>query len=160
MSKKIADKGSSEAFLRAHIGFEADDCLLWPFRTAANGYGLAVVGGIQKRASRWMCILAHGDPQNSSMQAAHECGNRRCVNPKHLSWKTPAQNSADKYRHGTHIFGEKSGKTLLTADDIIAIRQSPNDLVALAARFNVSKGCIAKIRNKTRWPHIEQGKAA
>ena len=149
--KKIAPKGSSEAFLRAHLGWTADECLLWPYRTVPTGYGLAVVGGVQKRASRWMCILAHGEPPSARHEAAHKCGNAKCVNPNHLRWATPAQNSADKLEHGTHNRGERSGRTRLTAEDVQAIRTAPPDLIILMARYGVSKGCIAKIRSGQRW---------
>jgi hypothetical protein len=149
--KRIAPKGSSEAFLRAHLAWTSDECLTWPYRTVPAGYGLAVVGGVQKRASRWMCILAHGEPPSSKHEAAHKCGNAKCVNPKHLRWATPAQNSADKLVHGTHNRGERSGKTKLASTDVRAIREAPPDLKVLMARFGVSKGCISKIRSGQRW---------
>jgi hypothetical protein len=152
--KKIADKGSSEAFLRANLAYDGDECLPWPFRLTRTGYGYAVVGGVQKRASRWMCALAHGEPPTSRHEAAHSCGNPHCVNPKHLRWATPKQNSDDKRTHGTTIHGERNGKTKLTADDVRAIRAAPPDLNALMARYGVSKGCISKIRSGRRWEHV------
>lgn len=151
--KKIAPKGSSEAFLRGHKDWTGEECLLWPYRTVPTGYGLAVVGGVQKRASRWMCILAHGEPPSSRHEAAHNCGNARCVNPKHLRWATPAENSSDKLIHGTHNRGERSGKTRLTQEDVQFIKSAPPDLVSLMSRYGVSKGCISKIRSGRRWAH-------
>lgn len=152
--KKIADKGSSESFLRAHVDHDGKDCLLWPFRARRTGYGLAVIGGIQKTASRWMCILAHGEPALPNLEAAHSCGNPACVNPKHLRWATPKENCSDKLAHGTENRGEQNGKTHLTEDDIRAIRAAPPDLVALMNRYGVSKGCISKIRNGQRWWYV------
>lgn len=152
--KKIAPKGSSHAFLMEHVGHRGDDCLLWPYRTVAAGYGLAVVGGIQKRASRWMCILAHGDPPTERHEAAHSCGVARCVNPRHLRWALPKENCADKLVHGTHNRGERSGKTSLTAGDVRAIRAAPPDLKAIMQRYGISKGCASKIRSGQRWGHL------
>lgn len=149
--KKIAPKGSSEVFLRTHQNWVGDDCLLWPYRTVPAGYGLAVVGGVQKRASRWMCILAHGEPPSDRHESAHSCGNARCVNPKHLRWATPRENSSDKALHGTISRGERSGKTRLTSADVRAIRDAPPDLQSLMNRYGVSKGCISKIRSGQRW---------
>lgn len=154
MPKQIADKGATEAFLKLHVSETSEQCLPWPFGKRQAGYGLAVVGGVQKHASRWMCILAHGDAPTESHQAAHSCGNPECVNPRHLRWATPKENCADKYTHGTHIFGEASGKTPLSEDDVRAIRSAPPDLVALVQRYGVSKGCISKIRSGKRWPHV------
>lgn len=153
MGKKIAPKGSSEAFLRAHVQHASDECLLWPFRPTASGYGLAVVGGVQKRASRWMCVLAHGEPETESLHAAHSCGVPLCVNPKHLRWATPAENSADRNIHGTHNRGERNGKTSLTPADVQEIRNAPPKLAELMDRYGVSKGCLSKIRAGTRWVH-------
>lgn len=150
---KSAPKGSSEKFLLDHAGYQGDDCIDWPFRGLSQGYGLAVVGGVQKRASRWMCIIVHGDAPFHNAQAAHSCGRPICVSPRHLRWATPKSNSGDKKIHGTTIHGERSGKTKLTAEDVAAIRNAPPDLTALMARFGVSKGCLSKIRSGQRWPH-------
>lgn len=158
--KKIADKRSSEAFLRANVGFGSDECLDWPYRLVPAGYGLAVIGGIQKRASRWMCILAHGEPPFSGAHAAHSCGRPCCVNPRHLRWATAKENSADKEAHGTQVRGERSGKTHLTKSDILAIRSAPPDLIALMKKYRVSKGCISKIRSGARWSHIQDDQVA
>lgn len=165
MGKRIAPKGSSEAFIRAHTNYDGDNCLMWPFRVRKTGYGLAVVGGVQTLASRWMCILAHGEPSDPRMEAAHFCGNPGCVNPRHLRWATAKENCADKLRHGTTTRGERSPRTRLTPEDVEEIRNAPPDLAALMKRFGVSKGCISKIRSGRRWPvsgvkFHEQEKAA
>lgn len=152
--KRIAAKGSSEAFLRSNVGFSGDECLLWPYRTVPTGYGLAVVGGVQKRASRWMCILAHGEPSNEKLEAAHSCGNATCVNPQHLRWATSTENYADRCLHGTDNKGERNGKTSLTEADIRAIRSAPPDLKLLAEKYGLSKGCVSKIRSGQRWAHV------
>lgn len=150
--KKIADKGSSEKFLRANIAYSGNECLMWPYRTVKAGYGFAVIGGVQKSASRWMCILAHGEPPSSDLYAAHSCGNPTCVNPRHLRWATAKENSDDMKLHGTTIAGARSGKTKLTAKDVLAIRAAPPDLIALMKTYGVSKGCLSKIRSGVRWP--------
>lgn len=152
---KIAPKRSSEEFLRANVAFTGSDCLLWPYKRVPSGYGLAVVGGIQKRASRWMCILAHGEPPFDKAEAAHSCGDASCVNPNHLRWATPKENAADKEAHGTVVRGERSGKTTLSRADVIEIRNAPPYLGVLMRKFGVSKGCLSKIRSGARWSHIQ-----
>ena len=154
MGKRIADKGSSEAFLQAHVTYDGDECLLWPYRLNSAGYGLAVVGGSQRTASRWMCVLAHGKPDRLRNGAAHACGNPSCVNPKHLRWATHAENMADKERHGTEIRGERNGKTRLTEDDVRYIRNAPPDLAPLMERYGMSKHGISKVRAGSRWGHV------
>jgi hypothetical protein len=155
MGKKIAPKGSSEEFLRRHIGLQSDECLIWPHKTNTTGYGLAVINGKQKTASRWMCILAHGEPEGEEKHAAHECGNPACVNPNHLKWKTHKQNMHDKKRHGTDNIGARNGKTKLTEDDIRHIRSAPPNLSQLMQKYSMSKHGISKIRSRLRWAHVE-----
>jgi len=154
MAKKIADKGASEAFLRANLSADTDECILWPYGTSDKGYGLAVIDTVQKPASRWMCILAHGEPVPPRVYAAHNCGKPACVNPRHLRWATHAENMADKLRHGTEIRGERNGKTTLTAEDVKAIRAAPPNLKPLMERYGLSKHGISKIRSGKRWSHI------
>ena len=154
MGKKIAGKGSSEAFLRAHVRASQTGCINWPYCTNNKGYGLAVVGGKQKTASRWMCILAHGNPVAPRIHAAHSCGNPLCVNPMHLRWATHKENMDDKKRHQTENIGERNGKTSLTAEDVRAIRAAPPNLKPLMEKYGMSKHGISKVRSGRRWGHV------
>lgn len=152
--KKIAPKGSTEAFLKAHVDHAKSECLEWPYSKNGRGYGLAVIGGVQGIASRWMCILAHGE-SHPEMQAAHSCGNPGCVNPQHLRWATPQENTDDKKLHGTTIHGERNGRTQLTSADIKYIRAAPPVLKPLMEKFQMSKSGISKIRSGNRWGHVQ-----
>src|SRR5687768_6151405 len=105
--------GAGEAFLRQHVNYQSDECLIWPYRVNRLGYAHAVIGGVPKVASRWMCILAHGEPDALRTEAAHSCGNPSCVNPRHLRWASHRENMMDKNRHGTSNIGERNGKTVL-----------------------------------------------
>lgn len=150
----VSHHGATEAFLRAHVGYQGDDCLLWPYAKNAAGYGWANVGGRQATASNWMCRLAHGEPFMLWNHAAHSCHNPACVNPKHLRWATHRENMADKELAGTVNRGERNGKTRLTVADVLAIRFAPPNLAELAARYGVSKRCISHIRGGLRWQHV------
>lgn len=154
---KIAKKGATQEFLRQHVGHTGDECVLWPFARNAAGYGLAVINGHQTIASRWMCVLAHGEPPKENSQAAHTCGNGNlgCVNPNHLKWKSPKENTADKFTHGTINRGERNGKTTISEDDVRAIRAAPPDLLPLMEKYKLSKSCISKIRGGRRWGHVK-----
>jgi hypothetical protein len=154
MGKKIAPFGSSERFIRAHVRHQDDDCLPWPFRLNDRGYGLATIGGKQKGAHRWMCILAHGEPELIWRHAAHRCGNPACVNPQHLRWATHRENMFDKELHGTVSRGERNGRTTLTEADVIAIRLAPAKLAPLMEKYGLSKHAISRIRSGKRWAHV------
>ena len=155
MGKRIADKGASEAFIRAHASDKSDECLEWPYCKNERGYGLAVIGGVQRSASRWMCIVAHGEPTPPKDHAAHSCANPGCVNPMHLRWATHQENMADRTEHGNKPRGERSGRTHLTASDIREIRAAPPNLKPLMEQYGLSKHGVSKIRSGQRWSHIE-----
>jgi hypothetical protein len=97
-------------WLKAHVNYQGDDCLQWPYgRDGRVGRGRVLYEGKMRWAHRVMCELAHGEPPAPSYEAAHECGRGReaCCNPRHLSWKTRKENGADTRRHGS-----LAGKTL------------------------------------------------
>ena len=73
-------------WLRDHVSFEGDECLIWPF-TRMSGYaGHITIDGHQQYACRVMCGLAHGPAPTPRHETAHSCGNgvEGCINPKHL----------------------------------------------------------------------------
>jgi hypothetical protein len=96
-----AEYGSVQAFISdVALDFDADECLPWPFQISTTGYGRLAVGGKKKIASRYVCELANGEAPTAKHEAAHNCGNKVCVNPKHLRWATRQENEDDKLIHG------------------------------------------------------------
>lgn len=93
--------GQGQKWLQEHVGHDGDECLIWPFGKSDTGYGTLNVDGVVGGTHRFMCKMAHGEPPSPDLQAAHSCGVRACVNPKHLRWATQAENEADKIIHGT-----------------------------------------------------------
>lgn len=113
MAANTKGQGQTIRWIKAHVDYEHDFCLIWPFATL-HGYGQFGMSGKNYYAHRYMCELAHGASPSPQHQAAHSCGNghKGCVNPKHLSWKTKSENQLDCREHGTQaksrygIFGK------------------------------------------------------
>ena len=147
----IARKGEPQAFLEAHLDYASDDCLLWPFGKTSKGYGAFYYEGRTITAPRWMCIAVHGEPSSERNESAHSCGNRLCVNPRHLRWANQKENSADCVIHGTSNRGERSGKTKLTESDVRAIREDCRLQKVIASEYGITQACVCKIRRRHRW---------
>lgn len=92
---------STARFIDAVSATASEDCILWPFSRHKDGYGKARHGGKNGCAHRIVCELVHGAPPSETHQAAHQCGNSACVNPRHLRWATPLENGQDKVAHRT-----------------------------------------------------------
>lgn len=146
-------KGQALEWLLEHVRHSGQRCLLWPFNISTHGYAKIWLDGKSQRASRVMCRLAHGEPPKAGKyEAAHMCGNRGCVNPLHLTWKTPKQNNADMVVHGTILHGTKNHAAKLTEDDVHKIRAMRDVSYAeIARQFSVSSAAIELIFRGRNW---------
>jgi hypothetical protein len=152
-------KGSPLKWLKEHVDFDGTECLTWPFARFPDGSGHATHEGRHIRASRLMCLLAHGEPPSDIHEAAHRCGkgHEACVNPNHLRWATPSENNQDKLLHGTMLRGELHPSSVLSESDVRTIRRLrgvvPQD--ELADRFGVGKAHICGIQLENEWAWLD-----
>lgn len=162
VARSKARKGEPLAFLQSLVGTDDKECILWPYagKNIGKGYGRIKHEGVQMNASRLVCIFAHGEPEDDSLQAAHSCGKGHlgCVNPNHVSWKTPSDNGMDRHQHGTAYIGASNHNTKLNEDQARYIKQ---ELLAgtksadLARLFGVNRGTIACIKNGRSWGYVQ-----
>lgn len=149
-------KGEAQRYFREVVlTYDGADCLTWPYDCSTAGYGRLKYNGKQKNVSRLVCEKSEGPPPTDRHEAAHSCGNGHlgCVAKRHLSWKTSAENSSDKFAHGTNSAGEKNGSAKLTEADVAEIRRLLGSMKQqdIADRFGVSAGLISKIKRKELW---------
>lgn len=132
--------GTMAGFLEALLSRRSyeNECVLWPFALNDKGYGTATVNGKTVRVHRYICIRANGDPPTPKHEAAHFCGNRKCVNPAHIRWATHLENILDKHMHGTHPAGDRAGNRKLTSQDVAQIR-------LLFSEGNVTKRHLSRL---------------
>ena len=158
----MENKGDGEGirFLRALLVNAPDDCVIWPFfRDSHVGRGRLGHDGKHYWAHRLMCQMAHGDPPTSAhTDAGHLCGKGHtgCVNPKHLAWRTKAENQLDRREHGTTQKSYWGRKGKLTLEQVIEIRslRGKKTQIEIAAMFNISDTNVRAIQNGRTWRHI------
>lgn len=141
-------KGQSRSrqFLVDHLDFVSEECLIWPF-SRTRGYGQFGYLGKGYYAHRYMCELKRGPAPSDIHEAAHSCGNNGCVNPAHLSWKTPSENMMDCRGHGTHIRSRYGNTGKLTQEEAQAIRalKGVMKLREIADQFGISESAVSNI---------------
>lgn len=109
--------GATRKFVEDAFSTNTDECIIWPFSLDRHGYPQAKDAVGQYKPHRRICEMAHGAPPSPKHHAAHECGNRPCINKRHLRWATAQENEHDKYLHGG-----RRGKRLLSDDQVRSIR--------------------------------------
>lgn len=137
------------SWILQHVDHEGEECLIWPFSTITPGYGVFAIKRKAITAHRWMCEFTHGKPPTPQHQASHSCGNRRCVNPQHISWKTRSANQRDRKVHGTN----NKSRTKITAQQAAQIRQlkGVETSVETAARYGVTESNVRAIQSGKTW---------
>ncbi len=129
-----------------------DHCVFFPGKRQPNGYGRVSVDGRYERAHVYACRSAHGPRPIGKTDAAHSCGTAMCINPRHLSWATRAENEADKVRHGR---SNRSRSQRLTQAQVDLIRQwyaaGGSTQRELADHFGVSLMTVNDIVNHRTW---------
>lgn len=136
------------------------DCLIWPFSRLKDGYPQGGMPGFKgRRAHRVICEVVNGPPPTPDHEAAHSCGrgDQACVHPLHLSWKTHAENEADKDEHGTRPLGSAHRGSRLTEEQVNEIRSLIGAFshAAIAERFGVSRPTISLIAEGVTWAWLK-----
>jgi hypothetical protein len=151
---RVSPGQAEEFFLETVIPYKRDDCLIWPFATF-SGRGMLWRDGRNIAVARLVCEATSGPAPSPIHQAAHSCGqgHRGCVNPMHLSWKTPVENAADKVAHQTQSKGTNHGRSKLTENQVREIRSLPSTTSSrsIAPKYGVSHAAISLIRRGRNW---------
>ncbi len=146
--------GKPADFLARALELQTDDCVIWQFARSSFGYPKIWRDGRLAEVHRIVCTEIHGPPPTDKHEAAHSCGNGKdgCINGRHLTWKTRAENEADKLKHGTTNRGARNGQACLTEDNVRFIREAKGlTHKQMAKMFNVSSSTICSIRMRQRW---------
>ncbi len=112
-----------------------------------------------KHVHTLVCAAFHGPKPSPLHEVRHGDGDRSNSRPSNLCWGTPAENEADKRRHGTAAIGSKHGIAKLNEEAVrilrVAIPQGLWNPVDAAKVFGVDPSVIrAAVRGKS-WGHVE-----
>lgn len=144
------DIKKQEKFIEELYASDTDLCIDWPFYLHQ---GYAYKGG--KPFYLEICKDFYIKPQEDTyFEAAHSCGNSKCVNPKHLRWATVSENQMDRVIHGTSNRGEKHAMSRLTEDQVLDIRRLLSNGMRqkdVAELYGVGKTTIHWIKHRKTW---------
>lgn len=129
-------------------------CVLFDGCRQKNGYGKVTVRGRQLYAHRVAYEQAFG-PIPRGLLVMHKCDNRLCINPKHLSLGTHADNSADMVLKGRQVtrplVGDLNGMSKLSDDQRRNIARDTRPDRVIAEEYGVARSTICGIKNNIRW---------
>jgi len=131
------------------------DCIEWAGHKNPRGYGRRRVNGRLVMAHRVAYEEANG-PIPAGLVVMHSCDNPGCVNPRHLSVGTPADNNTDRDSKGrqARLRGERNGMAVLTLDRAIEVAKDPRIYPLIAAEYGISIPTVSAIKVGRLWPDI------
>jgi hypothetical protein len=125
----------------------------WLWRSAAR----AKVG--MPGAHALVAGAFYGPPPTPSHEVAHEDGDRGNNQAGNLRWATPAENAADRDRHGRTF--EPKGilhpMAKLTDDGVLSIRAGRvggASVTQLASAHNLSRAAVYDVLSGRTWAHL------
>ncbi len=113
-----------------------------------------------RRVHSLVLLAFRGEPA-TDQQCRHLDGTRDNNRLDNLVWGTAQENTNDKFRHGTILFGEDVNTTILTTKQVKQIRKlfskrgNTITLAQVAEEYSVGESTISAILKNKTWKHID-----
>lgn len=144
-----AKPGELLRFAKQAAVSETDECIIWPFGTSNTGYGVMSYNGRQRSAHRVVLMLRSSSDEKNLFACHGPCNNKKCINPRHLSWQTSEQNVRDKVRDGTTTRGKRRKKR--SKELIKAICLDPLGGGKASKKYGIPANNIREMRTRKRY---------
>ena len=111
------------------------------------------------RVHRLVILAFKGWPPDEAYEVAHSDGSRTNNRPENLRWATRTANHRDRDRHGRTAWGERSGQSKLTADQVLEARKLRRQgwtYKAIGELFGVHLTTIAYAVTGRNWNRLEE----
>lgn len=147
--RKRAGNGEPQSWLQAHLDHGGDACLEWPYAKDINGYGVVYRDGVPQSAASIILSILHGPPKKGEV-ARFRCGNRKCVNPRHIVWSTRKWMPQDDDSAPFHA--------KVTCAEVREIRQKLAEGVRqqdIADRYGISRTEVSQINTRRSWDWLD-----
>lgn len=135
-------------------------CHLWFAAVNHFGYGKFAVASEKWALAHRYSYERHYGKIPDGMLVCHSCDVPSCVNPEHLFLGTYADNAKDRQKknRGGQPKGEEHGRSKLTADDVVKIRElvANEELTSYAAskKFGINHKTARDIVSGKLWKHV------
>jgi hypothetical protein len=129
-----------------------NDCWEWQGGLSTWGYGSVRYSSTTMPSHRVAVMLDGRDPIGKIVR--HSCDNPKCVNPRHLSLGTHADNVADRVARKRTAIGTRNGRSKLNPAKVRTIRKSKATNVAMARQYKVDPKVIGNVKARKTWKHV------
>lgn len=129
-----------------------DECWPWTGTRTATGYGQIAFHGRQQLAHH-VALSLDGRIQPDYI-VSHLCGNRLCVNPKHMRLTDAKGNKADGRRLGENESHPLAKLTKEKVAEIFALHRAGQSQKAISERFGIHPQYVSLILSGRRWGHL------
>ena len=125
----------------------------------AGGYevtGLWVKKGVHPKIAKVarLVLQAFVGPCPEGHEAAHVDGVKTNNRVGNLAWKTPLENSKDKFVHGTAMLGQNNPAAKLDTATAYAIKCAVGGYKEVAKLFGVDRSSAWRIMTGRSWKHL------